>query len=134
MDQSSLQQSGLRDKLMRAGSLHWIHWFVVSFSLLLTLGAWYISKSQVEEKTAERFTRQSQQVVDLVVERMGLYENALWGAVAYLDTNKKGITSDEWHTYAESLHIDKTYPGINGIGIIYNIHKQEFAAYMKRER
>lgn len=129
-----MQHTGLREKLKHAGNLHWVHWCVVSFSLILTLGAWYISKTQVEEKTKERFARESQQVVDLVVERMGLYENVLWGAVAYLHASKSDISFAQWHTYAQSLHIDVSYPGINGIGVIYNVEKEDFAAYLSEEQ
>ena len=122
-----------RQKLIRAAVMHWVHWLVVTLSILLTIGAWYFSKKQIDEKIAERFDREADRVVELVKERMELYENALWGGVALFDASEE-VTYPEWATYARSLHIDKTYPGINGIGVIFNIQPNDLEAYFARER
>jgi signal transduction histidine kinase len=123
-----------RDKLVKAGAMHWVHWLVVILSILLTIGAWYFSKTQLEEKIEERFNREADQVVELVKERMKLYENALWGGVSLIDANGGDISFEKWLIYSKSLHIDKTYPGINGIGVIYNIHPTQLEEYLKKER
>ncbi len=116
------------------GGMHWAHWCIVALSLVLTIGAWYISKTQIEEKVNERFQREATQVVALIKERMALYENALRGAVSFIDANQGEINYPQWQSYANSLHIDETYPGINGIGVIYNIKPADMDAYLKKER
>ena len=40
---------------LKNGRMHWVHWLIVSLSFVLTLAAWYISKTQVEEKIEQRF-------------------------------------------------------------------------------
>ena len=107
-----------RKLLVQRGSLHWVHWSVVILSVILTIGAWYISSEQVAEKNQAEFRRQAEQVITLVEERMHLYENALWGGVAFIDASRKKTTYNQWLAYASSVHIDEVYPGINGIGII----------------
>lgn len=127
------KDSEQRKELVRAGAMHWVHWVVVVLSILLTVGAWYFSKEQITQKLEERFHREADRVVELVKERMELYENALWGGVALYDASEE-VTYPEWVAYANSLKIDKTYPGINGIGVIYNVQPTELDAYFARER
>jgi diguanylate cyclase (GGDEF)-like protein len=101
------------------GRLHWLHWLIVSLSLCLTLFAWYVSKQQVEERTQQTFNRQSQQIVSLVRERLAKYADTLWGGVAYLSAVQGEFSHKDWALYSQSLQLQKKYPGINGIGVIY---------------
>lgn len=122
-----------RKELVRRGHLHWVHWAVIFLSLILTFGAWYISSEQVKQKNFEQFIRYSDQVISLVEERMKLYENALWGGVAFIDAEGSDISYSQWLRYSNSLRIDKAYPGINGIGVIYNIQPSRLASFLEEE-
>jgi signal transduction histidine kinase len=123
-----------RKKLIYAGKMHLVHWLIVLLSVVLTFGAWYYSKSQFNQKLEDKFQRNAEQVVSLVKERMQLYENALWSAVAYIDADETDITHTKWLAYSNSLKIDLTYPGINGIGIIYNIQADQLDDYIEKQR
>ena len=123
-----------REKLERAGTLHWFHWFVVILSLILTISAWYFAKSQVEEKISLRFGRQADQIVELVSERMEKYEDALWGGVAFIRTSGGEIDYDEWMQYANSIRIELKYPGINGIGVVSAIQPEDLPSFLERQR
>jgi len=123
-----------RKKLVHAGKLHSVHWLILSLSIMLTIAAWYFSSEQVAQKVAERFERESGQVIQQVKERITLYEQALWGAVAFNQANDNSVDNVQWQKYATSLHIDKTYPGINGIGIIYNIKPEQLNDYLDKQR
>ncbi len=115
-------------------NLNWIHWLVISLSILVTIGAWYFSSQQLHQKIEQKFARESEQVVELVKERMVLYENALWAGVSLIDSNKGNTSYNQWLLYASSLNIDRVYPGINGIGVIYNIQENQMEDYLKNER
>ena len=115
-------------------NLNWIHWLVISLSILVTIGAWYFSRQQLLQKIEQQFERESEQVVELVKERMTLYENALWAGVSLIDSNKGKISYDQWLLYSHSLHIDTVYPGINGIGVIFNIKENQMKDYLNKER
>jgi signal transduction histidine kinase len=123
-----------RKKLVYAGKMNFVHWLVVILSVILTLTAWQYSKQQLEQKLDAKFDRNTQQVVRLVKERMELYENVLWGAVAYIDVVGSDINYYQWLTYSNSLNIDITYPGINGIGVIYNLNEAELEGYLKKQQ
>jgi len=133
-DLAEVNHSIQRKKLLHAGKLHSVHWLILSLSIILTIAAWYFSNDQVEQKVKERFKREATQVIELVKDRMTLYEQALWGAVAFNHANDNKIDNVQWKKYADSLHIDKTYPGINGIGIISNIKPEQLNDYLKKER
>jgi len=123
-----------REKLEQGGKLHGMHWLVIVASLVLTFGAWYISSTQVDGKNKEKFDREVGQVLELIQERMNLYENALSGGVAYIDVNGGHVTYSQWLKYAASLHIEKKYPGINGIGVIFNIQPADLPAFLEEQR
>ena len=114
-----------RQKLIYSSQIHWFHWLIIALSALLTYGAWYIASEQVDKRLSERFERESLQVIELVKERMQLYEHALLGAVAHIDASDNHLTNAQWKKYSNSLQIDKAYPGINGLGVIFNIQEKK---------
>ena len=115
-------------------NFNWMHWLVISLSILVTIGAWYFSSQQLHQKIEQKFARESEQVVELVKERMILYENALWAGVSLIDSNKGKTSYNQWLLYASSLNIDRVYPGINGIGVIYNVKANQMKDYLRKER
>ncbi len=123
-----------RERLLKAGQMNLVHWLIVILSIVITLTAWYYSKSQLNQKLEAKYERNAEQVVSLVKERMKLYENALSSGVAYIDSVETEITQPRWALYANSLKIDLTYPGINGIGIIYNIKPDQLNSYLDEQR
>lgn len=123
-----------RSKLEHAGRLHWFHWAVVGLSLMLTFGAWSFARNQVQDKIEHQFDRESQQVIDLVQERMIKYEDALWAGIAYWNTTPEGIGHDQWRDYAASIRLDLKYPGINGIGVIESVEPHEMRAYLRKHQ
>jgi signal transduction histidine kinase len=116
------------------GSLKWFHWLIVASSIVLTLGAWQFSAYQVKEKNLVRYEDSTEKLITNIKERMSHYEGALAGGVALADMLKGNIEYKNWRAYASSLRIDKSYPGINGIGIIYNIDKTEKDAFIAKQR
>lgn len=126
--------SAQRKLLLRAGSMHGLQWTVVTLAVILTLVAWYLARSQFSKQNEDIFSNESDQVVASIKERMQLYENALWAGVAMIDANGGNIDLAHWQTYARSLNIDTTYPGINGIGVIHNIRPDRLATYLAQER
>lgn len=115
-------------------SLHWYHWLVLGLSLLLTFGAWYVTSEQAKEKSQTQFEFQSNQILELVSERMAKYEEALWAGVAALHLHDKTTSRDEWRIFAESLKIEERFPGINGIGVIHYVPEDKFDLYLEWQR
>lgn len=120
--------------LERAGRLHWFHWLVLAFSLVLTLSVWQYSSRQLQEKMDNRFTQQGEQIAALVKERLQKYEDALWSGVAAIHSHGGDISFADWQTFAEALHIGEKYPGINGIGVIHQVAPQQRQQYLALQR
>ena len=121
-----------RSAIARMGSLHRMHWIVVGLSLLLTFGAWYITREQINSRVADRFDRNAAQDLELVSERLQKYEDALWGGVAAIQAAGGDISYDKWRTYADTLNIETKYPGINGIGVIHHVQRTEIDKFLAR--
>lgn len=118
-------------KGLKFNSLHWMHWCVLTFSLILTVYASTIAKKQADEKIRIKFEKQFSQIIELVQERMEKYEDALWGGVALLKTKKNNyIDVKTWSKYSKALNIDEKYPGINGIGVIFHVYPDNFKSYI----
>ncbi len=123
-----------REAIVKSGRLHWFHWMVVALSLVVTFGAWYFTKQQIDEKTKNQFKRASEQVVELVSERMQKYEDGLWGGVSAIQAHGGDMNHAEWRQFSESLRIDVKYPGINGIGVIHQVNPGDLDAYLSVQR
>ena len=131
-DHRDLEQR--RRSITTAGRLHWFHWVVVGFSLVVTISAWHITKSQLDEKFANEFEAESAQIVELVQERMQKYEDGLWGGVSAVESHGGDMSFEQWQAFAESLRIDDKYPGINGIGVIHHVAPDQLDAYLAQQR
>jgi CHASE1-domain containing sensor protein len=115
-------------------TLRWFHWLVVILSIFLTLFAWYFSKKQIDEKIKNQFNREASQIIELITIRMKKYEDGLWGGVAAIQANGGDISYKNWLIFANSLHLEVKYPGINGIGVIHHISKEGLTAYLNEQR
>lgn len=113
--------------------LNHIHWFIIILSLLATLGAWKITKDQSDEKVQIQFDREATQAIELVVERVRKYEEALWAGVALFKASNE-VDIEEWNKFATTLNIGKRYKGINGLGVILNLKATERAKLTRKIR
>lgn len=114
--------------------LHWYHWTVVVLSLILTISAWYITSQNASQKSAVQFNFQAQQIVKLVRERMEKYEQALWSGAAAIHSQPDGIEYKKWQRFSEALSIEERYPGINGVGVIYHVPKDNLASFVATQK
>jgi len=115
-------------------ALNWFHWIILFGSLIVTLGAWYFSSSTIAAEVESRFERQHEQVVALLGERLGKYEDALWSGVAASQTVNRIFSRSEWKRYADTLDIGYRHPGISGIGLIVPKKTSEVDAYVRSIR
>lgn len=133
-DISKTQIINEQQRLEKAGRLHWIHWLVLIASLVLTIGVWQYSVSQINEKNKNRFEREAQRTIAMVLERMQKYEDALWSGVAAINACQNNIDLDMWKQFSKSLNIETKYPGINGIGVIKYIPPDQYTTFLQGQR
>lgn len=123
-----------REQLLHRGGLHFYHWIVVGLSIAVTVGAWWFSSRQLEERVQARFERECSQLVELVSERMKNYEDGLWGGVAMLKTHDNRVELSTFRAFADSLNMEAKYPGIAGVGVIERVSAAEVTSYLDRRR
>ena len=130
------QKKALKQRaiLQQASSMHLVHWLILSLSAALTISAWAISKNQLNQRIETKFDRESALIISQVQERMSLYQNALWSGVALMDVHEGYIDTQQWTVFAKRLDIANTYPGINGIGIIFNVNKGQLEQYLTQQK
>ncbi|MCS5597635.1 MAG: CHASE domain-containing protein [Alphaproteobacteria bacterium] len=120
--------------LQKNAGLHWYHWLIIIASTCLTLYASHITKQQSENNAFSIFQDQAQKVIEQVEERMGKYEMALHSGVAIIKANNNSTNYSDWKKYSTNFKIEEKYPGINGIGVIYNVPKDKLSEYLLKER
>ena len=122
-------------RLLEAHSrLRVIHWLVIFLSIVLTVSIWQYSRVQVALRTEARFDHAANQIADLITERLEKYELALWSGVSALKTHNNDVDLQRWRTFAANLDIEHRYPGINGIGVIHQVAREDLQTYLARER
>jgi len=115
-------------------SLHWYHWIVISASLLLTITAWKISDNQIQEERSELFKIQSEQLLAQISERMSHYEFSLKAGAAAIQIFSPKTQVKDWQAFSKKLNLMETYPGINGIGVIYFIPDSNIDKFVEQQR
>lgn len=123
-----------RKKLEHSAKMHLVHWLAIGFSLILTIAAWYFAKTQLQERISRQFDREADQVINLIMDRMKNYEDALWSGVALFDTLDEDISYQQWLDYSDSIQIEEKYPGVNGIGVIYALQPNQVEEYLITQR
>lgn len=118
----------------RVGALRAFHWLVLAASLVMTIVASSVTQNLAEEKRRARFDRQARQVQELVVERMQKYEDALWSGVSAIHGLGGDVTYSQWQTFAASMQVERKYPGINGIGVIHILDRDDVDTYLRAQR
>ena len=123
----------MSDRLM-----HLLHrgitaWIVLLMSFVVTGIAWYLSDSAVRAKAEERFRFQSDDLGAAIGKRLYEYETALRGGTGLF--NNAGLaTRAQWYEYVAALNIDKTFPGIRGMGFSLMMPADEVATHTARVR
>lgn len=98
---------------------------------------WGYSTNLIEEKIRLQFTKQSDELVETILSRLSHYEDALWGGGAFLQASPSKINFQQWQRYVQSLEILQRYPGINGMGVIFNVDRRQlpdFLAWQQQQR
>ncbi len=118
------------------GRLHLsgLHWLVIIASFVLTLVAWWNTRSDEIKIQSAQFNYQTSQILDILNERMDHYQDALASGVASLHANQLGVSLEQWRVFSEVLSIDVKYPGIMGIGVIFHVEASDLPSFLTRQR
>ncbi len=103
-------------------------------SLAFTLLAWQYSLQAEESAARSRFDFRVQDIKANIRTRMLAYEQVLRGGVGVFSASAAPVSRQQWRTYVESLKINLSHPGIQGIGYASQLVPAEKQAYIRRVR
>ncbi len=129
-----LRQFHYRDaliKTIRVKSLLLL--LAVIVPLVLTLFAWKITKENIHARQAREFEALASENEKALLTKLNSYKFALLGAAGFVQGSDH-VSSGEWRTYMESVDIKKSFPGMNGIGLVLPVEEQDLRAYVEEVR
>jgi diguanylate cyclase (GGDEF)-like protein/PAS domain S-box-containing protein len=111
----------------------WVAWLVLLVALVITVVFWQLSIRLVEDRTEARFRTQSLQLKTAIEERLLNYEQVLAGSAGLFSVAGQ-VSRDEWHTYIDKVHIERYYPGIQGLGYVKRVGVRQMAEHIASVR
>ena len=83
--------------------------------LTLTFFVYFETYQRVKERNEVLFSIRAEAAKNAIEKRIQDYTQILRGAQAFINVSDT-ISRQEWKSYVETLHVDRNYPGILGIG------------------
>ncbi len=102
-------------------------------SIVLTIIAWYVSRSNLAEKTTYRFDYAVSNIQSAIETRMSAYEQVLRNGVGYLNA-ADSVTRRKWNSYVKTLQLQKYYPGIQGLGFTVRLFGNDLQSFTQKIR
>jgi PAS domain S-box-containing protein len=110
-----------------------IAWFILVLDLIITVLFWNSVKNAVYQDALTRFSFRAEGIRAALEERMITYEQVLRGGVGFFEASNK-VTRAEWKKYVETLQINKSFPGIQGIGFSLRIAPEDLDKHIQKIR
>lgn len=99
----------------------------------LTLWVSHVITTTESDNAKVRFDARVHRVQNAIRNRMAAYEQVLRGGVALFNASQQ-VDRHEWAAYVSSLRIDRTYPGIQGIGFAKRVLPAERDEHIRQVR
>ncbi len=136
-NQSTLATSG-ETASMRAGvkppsRLRVMPWLVLMLALIVTLTTWGLTRMGTEERLQDRFSYRVEEVKSAMASQLSAYELMLLGGAGLFSVADQ-VSSGEWRTYVDRLHIQTSYPGVLGVGVSWKVPADQLSEFETRMR
>jgi two-component system sensor histidine kinase/response regulator len=106
---------------------------VLVISLLASAGGWFISWKHARLEARKNFDEAAMAITSTLRERMQIYQNVLHGA-AGLFAASDSVDRAEWHNYIQSVSIEQRYPGIDAVGYVASVPREQLEEFLQRTR
>ncbi len=112
--------------------------FIAGLTLLISLAvtflAWQYSRLAEESAARSRFEFRVEEIKSNIRNRMLAYEQVLRGGAGIFAASASTVDRTQWRIYVESLQIQQSHPGIQGIGYASFVTPAEKQAFIRRTR
>jgi PAS domain S-box-containing protein len=89
---------------------------VLCISMTATLYIWKNVDREISERGKTRFISKVEEICQRIIDRLEGNETILRGGTALFNVYGDTLSRGQWQTYASSLHLETTNPGILGFG------------------
>lgn len=110
-----------------------VAWIVLVLALLFTASLWQYSEIGSLARENERFLHAAEKQKDALVGRMGDHEQVLRGSAALFATDEMP-SREQWRAYVEVLELERSLPGVLGMGFALMVPQTAKAAHEKTIR
>jgi signal transduction histidine kinase/AmiR/NasT family two-component response regulator len=108
-------------------------WLALGIVLALTVLAWRGERENAAKEAQDAFDARVTDVVNRIQQRMLAYEQVLRGGVALFAASPR-LTREQWRRYVEALQLERTFPGIQGVGFAMLIHPEDKELHVETVR
>lgn len=98
----------------------------------LTFYAWKASTQYIYEKNQAIFANLSEENERALFHRLDSYSYGLHGGLGFFK-GSDDVTDAEWRTYVKALDIKNNFPGINGLGHISHVKKENLKGFFDQK-
>lgn len=111
---------------------------VCSFVLLvipltLTFYAWKLTAENLHEVNQAKFETLARESEKALLYRMDSYKQALLGGKGFFE-GSNNVERSEWEAYVAAIGILENFPGMNGIGAIYDVPREGLDEFVEEAR
>ena len=108
---------------------HPVAWVVLVIAMAASAGGWFLARQHAELEARKRFDVEASRITSALWERMQIYQDVLHGAVG-LFAASYSVERGEWKTYVESAAIEKRFPGVNGVGFVAYVPRNQLTNFV----
>lgn len=101
---------------------------VLLVALSITYLVWHDSQRAVNVSQNERFSLQSDQVLELIQGRMSSYQHVLLGFTGLFAVSRN-VSREEFAGYYRTLNLRENFPGMAGVGYVLHISGDDISAH-----
>jgi len=105
-------------------------WLALLVGAALSVAIWQISNERMEDRARGEFEHHVDRFVESIHRRMVANEQAL-RSIEGLFNASTNVSRDEFRRFVSALHVDRHYPGIQGIGFARMIPAQALGAHVR---
>ncbi len=110
----------------------WMASLVLMISVVLTCAAYWVARNLTYLEEKNRFEYRTEEIRLAIIERMRVYEQALYAGAAMMDSHGSNITRDHWKKFVAGLQINTNWPGIQGLGFAVPVEAEHKEVFEKR--
>lgn len=100
-------------------------YYVLFFSILLTIGATILFYQSAKSKDDTRFSNSVNRIRFAMENRIGLYIALLKAGRGFIESSTENLNKKKFANFVESLELEKNYHGAQGIGYTETVLKDE---------